>query len=213
VLIDARNVAGGGINLAQRVMDCGDARRILISKTVADVLEQVSTWKAALHDLGEAEVKHGLRVHLYNLYTDEAGNRELPQKLRSAQATARSQAKMKKLSLGVVATGVIAALVLAGFFLLRRTNKDGQVTASPAVKHRRSVAVLGFKNLAGKPDEAWLSAISEMLTTNLAAGEELRLVPGETIAQMKNNLALADGERDRKMPIAFTFTRKGSASG
>ena len=76
-----RNVAGGGINIAQRVMDCGDAGHILISKAVADVLDQVSTWKTALHDLGEAEVKHGVRVHLYNLYTDEAGNRELPQKL------------------------------------------------------------------------------------------------------------------------------------
>jgi serine/threonine protein kinase len=84
----ARNVAGGGINIAQRVMDCGDAGHILISKTVADVLEQVSTWNTALHDLGEAEVKHGVRVHLYNLYTDEAGNRELPQKLRAARTTA-----------------------------------------------------------------------------------------------------------------------------
>jgi serine/threonine protein kinase len=84
----ARNVAGGGINIAQRVMDCGDAGHILISKTVADVLEQVSTWNTALHDLGEAEVKHGVRVHLYNLYTEEAGNRELPQKLRAARTTA-----------------------------------------------------------------------------------------------------------------------------
>jgi serine/threonine protein kinase/tetratricopeptide (TPR) repeat protein len=194
----ARNVAGGGINIAQRVMDCGDAGHILISKSVADVLDQVSKWKTALHDLGEAEVKHGLRVHLYNLYTDEAGNRELPQKLRTAQttaATARSQSKRKKLSLGVVVTGVIAALVLGGFFLLRSSNKDRDSTAFPAIKHRPSVAVLGFKNLAGKSDEAWLStAISEMLTTNLAAGEELRLVPGETVAQMKNNLALADAE-------------------
>jgi tetratricopeptide (TPR) repeat protein/class 3 adenylate cyclase len=196
----ARNVAGGGINIAQRVMDCGDAGHILISKTVADVLDQVSTWKTALHDLGEAEVKHGVRVHLYNLYTDDAGNRELPQKLRAARTAAamvRSQSKRKRLSLGVVGTGVITALVVGGFFLLRHNNKDRNrdSTAFPAIKHRRSVAVLGFKNLAGKPDEAWLStAISEMLTTNLAAGEELRLVPGETVAQMKNNLALADAE-------------------
>ncbi len=70
----ARNVAGGGINIAQRVMDCGDGGHILVSKSVADVLDQVSTWKPALHDLGEAEVKHGVRVHLYNLYTEEAGN-------------------------------------------------------------------------------------------------------------------------------------------
>jgi serine/threonine protein kinase/Tfp pilus assembly protein PilF len=93
---------------------------------------------------------------------------------------------------------VLLALVLGGFFLVRRSkdkDRDRESTASPAIKHRRSVAVLGFKNLAGKPDEAWLStAISEMLTTNLAAGEELRLVPGETIAQMKNNLSLADAE-------------------
>jgi Tol biopolymer transport system component/class 3 adenylate cyclase len=111
-----RNVAGGGINIAQRVMDCGDAGHVLVSKTVADVLEQVSTWSAALHDLGAAEVKHGIHVHLYNLYTDEAGNQELPQKFRTAQtiaATARSQAKRKKLSMGVV-TGAIAVLSVAG---------------------------------------------------------------------------------------------------
>ena len=78
---------------------------------------------------------------------------------------------------------VVLALVLSGFFLVRRNKgRDSESTAAPTVKHRRSVEVLGFKNLAGKPDEAWLStAISEMLTTNLAAGEELRLVPGETV--------------------------------
>jgi len=93
---------------------------------------------------------------------------------------------------------VLLVLVLGGFFLVRRSkdkDRDRESTASPPIKHRRSVAVLGFKNLAGKPDEAWLStAISEMLTTNLAAGEELRLVPGETVAQMKNNLSLVDAE-------------------
>ena len=197
-----RNVAGGGINIAQRVMDCGDAGHILISKAVADVLDQVSTWKTALCDLGEVEVKHAVRVHLYNLCSQEAGNRKLPQKLQIAQtaaAMARSRSTRRKFSLGVVATGVIIALVVGGFFLLRRSSNNKEryrdSTASSAIKHRRSVAVIGFKNLAGKPDEAWLStAISEMLTTNLAAGEELRLVPGETVAQMKNNLALADAD-------------------
>ncbi|HZV60397.1 MAG TPA: protein kinase, partial [Candidatus Eremiobacteraceae bacterium] len=76
-----RNVAGGGINIAQRVMDCGDAGHILGSGTVAEVLSQVSTWNTTLHDLGEVEVKHGLRIHVYNLYTDEAGNKELPKKI------------------------------------------------------------------------------------------------------------------------------------
>ena len=81
-----RNVAGGGINIAQRVMDCGDAGHILGSGTVAEVLSQVSTWNTTLHDLGEVEVKHGLRIHVYNLYTDEVGNKETPKKISRARS-------------------------------------------------------------------------------------------------------------------------------
>jgi class 3 adenylate cyclase len=76
------NVAGGGINVAQRVMDCGDKGHILLSSVVAEVLIQCGTWSDCLHDLGEAEVKHGVRVHLYNLYNQEFGNPAVPNKLR-----------------------------------------------------------------------------------------------------------------------------------
>ncbi len=76
-----RNVAGGGINMAQRVMDCGDAGHILVSSAEAEVLGQVGSWSGMLHDLGEVEVKHGTRIHLYNLYTGEVGNRELPKSI------------------------------------------------------------------------------------------------------------------------------------
>jgi len=85
-----RNVAGGGINIAQRVMDCGDSGHILVSKTVADVLAQVSRWNGSLHELGEAEVKHGVRVHLFNLYTEEAGNPKAPKKLSATKALHKS---------------------------------------------------------------------------------------------------------------------------
>src|SRR5208337_5363238 len=84
-----RDVAGGGINMAQRVMDCGDAGHILVSNAVAEVLVQLSTWSPFLRDLGEVEVKHGIRVHIYNLHTGEAGNPEMPQKLRTAAAGPR----------------------------------------------------------------------------------------------------------------------------
>lgn len=76
------NVTGAGINTAQRVMDCGDAGHILLSKRAADDLAQHRHWQPLLHDLGEVEVKHGLRLGLVNLYTDEVGNPALPQKLR-----------------------------------------------------------------------------------------------------------------------------------
>lgn len=88
-----RNVAGGGINVAQRVMDCGDAGHILVSKTVADTLGQLSDWSNCFHDLGEVEVKHGVKIHIVNYCTPEVGNPELPQKVRKTaipgvQATA-----------------------------------------------------------------------------------------------------------------------------
>ena len=81
-LNEQANIAGAGINIAQRVMDCGDAGHILLSKHVADDLEQYPQWRPHLHDLGECEVKHGTRVHLVNLYTDELGNPEVPEKFK-----------------------------------------------------------------------------------------------------------------------------------
>lgn len=116
----ARNVAGGGINLAQRVMDCGDAGHILISQAAADVIAQLGTWrKVVLQDLGEAEVKHGVQVHIYNLYTDDAGNPELPRKLQVARQAAadKARAKSKRLSGAVVAA--IALAVAAGALYYR----------------------------------------------------------------------------------------------
>ena len=81
------NVAGGGINIAQRVMDCGGAGHILVSRNVADVLSQLSTWGSLLHDLGEAEVKHGVKVHIFNLVGEDFGNARLPNKLAAKLAT------------------------------------------------------------------------------------------------------------------------------
>src|ERR1700757_3434399 len=84
------NIAGAGINIAQRVMDCGDAGHILLSKRVADDLEHYPQWRALLHELGECEVKHGLRISLLNLYDENAGNPELPEKFRPSKAKAQT---------------------------------------------------------------------------------------------------------------------------
>lgn len=102
------NVAGGGINLAQRVMDCGDAGHILVSSRVADDLGQLSRWAKCLHDLGEAEVKHGVKVHLFNLYTDDAGNPEVPAKLQPEEE------RRSRKSLVVAAALVILAAIASG---------------------------------------------------------------------------------------------------
>src|SRR5260370_12776252 len=123
---DRSNVAGAGINLAQRVMDCGDAGHILLTKHVADALEQYRQWRSHLHDLGECEVKHDVRVHVVNLYTDDLGNRGVPEKFRQARekeqtAPAVPTAAVKpagRSRVWIAALVVVAAAVgAAGFYL------------------------------------------------------------------------------------------------
>ena len=173
----ARNVAGSGINIAQRVMDCGDAGHILISSSVADVLEQVSTWQTALHDLGEAEVKHGVRVHIYNLFTDEAGNRELPQKVRAApttEATARSRAKRKKLSLAVAMTGVVALLVVGGLYYRSHLQ-------SKHLTDRDTIVLADFANSTG--DAVFDDTLKTALTVSLQQSPFLNVLSDGDVAR------------------------------
>src|SRR5437016_11528799 len=89
---DRINAAGVGINLAQRVMDCGDAGHILLSKRVAEDLQQNGRWRPSLHDLGEVEMKHGERVHVFNFYTEDAGNSEPPKKVPQVKPILRAGA-------------------------------------------------------------------------------------------------------------------------
>jgi tetratricopeptide (TPR) repeat protein/class 3 adenylate cyclase len=133
-----QNVAGGGINIAQRVMDCGDAGHMLASQSVAEVLGQLSSWKDSLHDLGEAEVKHGVRVHLYNLYTSDAGNSVLPNKVAISKLAAepglKSAQKSSRWAAATGATIVVVALVVGGWLFFSRkvhalTDKDTIVLA------------------------------------------------------------------------------------
>src|ERR1700732_3041091 len=123
---DRSNVTGAGINVAHRVMDCGDAGHILLSRHVAEDLEQYRQWQPCLHDLGECEVKHGARVHVFNLYTDGVGNPEVPEKFQQAKekeqtvpATAAAGAKPADRSRAWIAALVIVAAAVAcagGFY-------------------------------------------------------------------------------------------------
>ncbi|MFI5089317.1 MAG: adenylate/guanylate cyclase domain-containing protein [Terriglobales bacterium] len=174
-----RNVAGGGINMAQRVMDCGDAGHILVSKSVADVLGQVGIWRDMLHDLGEAEVKHGVMLHIYNLYSDEIGHRELPHKLQTApktaiSATARGRRRM------LVAVGVLmAVLAVAAAFWLRRAGR-GSAGGTP------SIAVLPFVDMSSEKNQEYFSdGLAEELLNDLAKIPGLRVAARTSSFQFK----------------------------
>jgi serine/threonine protein kinase/tetratricopeptide (TPR) repeat protein len=181
----ARTVAGDCINIAQRVMECGDAGHILVTKTVADVLDQVSTWKTALHDLGEAEVKHGFRVQIYNLYTNETGNRERPQKLRPSQTaveTARPRAKRKILSLAVVVTAVIAALLVDGWIYYRHWRQPSALSA------RDTIVLADFSNTTG--DSLFDNTLKTALVASLRQSPFLNVLSDSELAKTLQQMTL-----------------------
>ena len=161
------NVAGAGINMAQRVMDCGDAGHVLLSHHVAEDLEAFDRWRPFLHDLGTFEVKHGVRVSVTNLYSDAVGNPQLPSKLRAVKKY-RARVRWTQLAVGLVMLGAI----VAGTFLFSHRP------ARPALAAvEKSVAVLPFTDLSqAKDQEYFCDGISEEILDALAKVEGLRVV-------------------------------------
>src|SRR5437763_13727456 len=134
-LNEQANIAGAGINIAKRVMDCGDAGHILLSKRVAEDLEQYPQWRSLLHELGDCEVKHGVRVGLVNLYGDEIGNPEVPEKLQIFKHRARTRWT------AIAATLALLAAIIAAFIIV--SKKSPKLTSTVSEKN---IAGLPFEN-------------------------------------------------------------------
>jgi len=185
------NVAGAGINIAQRVMDCGDAGHILLSKRVAEDLAQSRQWQPWLHDLGECAVKHGAPVFLVNFYSDGVGNPQLPEKLKKAQEEREAAAaasrppptiRRKHVLIGtsVVSVGAIAA----GFwiFALQRGSRFETSLVSS-----KSVAVLPFENFSADKENAFFAdGIQDDILTSLARIRDLRVISRSSVMQFRN---------------------------
>src|SRR5213080_1471836 len=169
------NVAGPGINIAQRVMDCGDAGHILLSKHVAEDLEEYPHWQPHLHELGECEVKHGVRVSVVNLYTEELGNPTVPEKLRAARVAAaarRKRATFRRLSLGVL--GLLVAVAAISFLLFRYKQPP---TAPELQVPEKSIAVMPFDNRSRDPDNAYFAdGIQDEILTRLSKIADLKVI-------------------------------------
>jgi adenylate cyclase len=164
------NVAGSGINTAQRVMDCGDAGHILLSRRVADDLAQYGRWQPDLHDLGEVEVKHGVRIVIVNLYNERVGNAAIPKRIAEAKRNAARRAKIRVL-FAVLALGILIAGV--ALFLLQRAKSTKPGPGGP----EKSIAVLPFMDLSqAKDQEYFCDGMSEEILDALAKVEGLRVV-------------------------------------
>ncbi len=172
------NIAGAGINMAQRVMDCGDAGHILLSQHVADDLVQYRKWAPRLHDLGDCEVKHGVRLHLVNLYAEPLGNAALPQKFQQAKPK-----PARRNNVGWIAALALVAILAAGaayYFGAR-----GPATKTAAIPEK-SIAVLPFENLSSDKENAYFAdGVQDEILTNLARIADLKVISRTSVMQYK----------------------------
>src|SRR6266496_1221488 len=159
------NLAGAGLNIAKRVMDCGDAGHILLSKHVPEDLEEYEQWRPLLHSLGECEVKHGVRVGIVNLYADEIGNPRLPKKFQTLK---KHSARMRWSA--VAATLVALGLIVAGTAMFSRYRVG---SAAPG----KSIAVLPFENLSEDKANAYFAdGIQDEILTRLSKIADLKVI-------------------------------------
>jgi len=172
------NITGAGITIAQRVMDCGDAGHILLSRRAADDLGHYAQWQPDLHDLGECEVKHGLKLGVVNFYTDEVGNPATPEKLQPCEVSLPMSEKGVggRLPAWTIAAGVFAVLLGAATWLLvSRTGHTPTATAGTSgTPFGKRLAVLPFKPLVAESrDQVLELGMADSLITKLSNSREI----------------------------------------
>ena len=195
---DETNIAGSGINVAQRVLDCGDAGHILLSAHVAEDLTQYRHWQPYLQDLGECEVKHGLRLHLFNLYKGGLGNPQIPEKLKRRKwkqlaAAIRPVTPPRLPGFLLTVALVVSAIALAASvsIFLRRGSpsvaripaEDGPMASIP----EKSIAVLPFENRSEDKANAYFAdGIQDEILTRLSKIADLKVISRASTQHYKN---------------------------
>jgi TolB-like protein/class 3 adenylate cyclase/Flp pilus assembly protein TadD len=217
---DKTNIAGAGINVAQRVMDCGDAGHILLSKHLADDLAEYRHWRPHLHDLGECEVKYGLRLHLVNLYKDDLGNPLLPEKLKRGKRWQQAAVPVRPISaprwpksvLLVAMLGSAIALAVSVLTLFHRASPTTTsvsskatakaTTAAPAFPEK-SIAVLPFENLSAEKENAYFAdGVQDEILTLLAKIADLKIISRVSVMQYKSGVVRNLREIGQQLGVA-----------
>ena len=180
------NVAGAGINIAQRVMDCGDAGHILVSKRVAEDLSHSRQWRSYLHDLGECAVKHGVPISIVNLCTDEIGNAQLPEKIKQWQSeqAAQSAASSPGLPRRHILPAAAALLTgVAAFSVWLYMKQPPGTSLSP----EKTIAVLPFQNFSPDKENAFFAdGVQDDILTSLAKIKDLRVTSRSSVMKYRD---------------------------
>src|SRR5438132_2719770 len=221
-LNEQANIAGAGINIAQRVMNCGDAGHILVSKRVADDLEQYPQWRPQLHDLGECEVKHGARLQIVNLYTDEVGNSQVPEKFKTVRAAEKARPKSAIPKWALIGAAVLILIVVATGFLVfqvgtplrgvrqNSANNEGRPLHSESSTggaslpiSEKSIAVLPLENMSEDKENAFFAdGIQDELLSNLAKIKDLKVISRTSVMQYKSGITRNLKEIARQLGVS-----------
>jgi len=205
-LNEQSNIAGAGVNIAQRIMDCGDAGHILVSKHAAEDLEQYDEWQPYLHDLGTCEVKHGEQLRVVNLYDDEVGNPTRPDKFKPADTVvagangAKSRSRISRdLKWLLIAPAVLVVAVIAIGLLLRMAMIDRRSAGSNSADSEanrgaasqpipeKSIAVLPFDNLSDDKSNAYFAeGIQDEILTRLSKIAALKVISRTSTQKYKS---------------------------
>jgi TolB-like protein/class 3 adenylate cyclase/Tfp pilus assembly protein PilF len=190
------NLAGAGLNVAQRVMECGDAGHILLSKHVAEDLEEYERWRPLLHDLGLCEVKHGMRVSVVNLYADQFGNPKLPRKFETVQ---KRRTRVRWAAMMAALLTLVA--VVAGIVMFP-PNRVRSVLAAP----EKSIAVLPFENLSADQENAFFAdGVQDEILTDLAKVADLKVISRTSVMQYKSGIARNLREIAQQLGVAHVL--------
>src|SRR5438477_719875 len=216
---DRSNVAGAGINLAQRVMDCGDASHILLSKRVADDLGQYENWQPYLHELGVVEVKHGVRVEVVNFYDEKVGNPELPEKVKRTREeqialdhrASSIVARRRSLIIGsllLVAVVLIIGLAIVTYKAMRRSAATTAKTLASLPE--KSIAVLPFENMSAEKDDAFFAdGIQDDVLATLGKIRDLKVI-GRASVMIYRGAAIAGKLREIGQALQVSHVLEGS---
>ena len=226
---DKTSLAGSGINVAQRVLDCGDAGHILLSGHVAEDLCQYRHWQPHLHDLGECEVKHGLRLHLFNLCKDGLGNPRVPEKLKRGKRWKQaSGAEVRPLSvprwqnLALVAALFVSALALTISFsiffrrgspTIAQPSSEGVAGAVASIPEK-SIAVLPFENLSDAKENTYFAdGVQDEILTDLAKIADLKIISRTSVMHYKSGVARNLREIAQQLGVAHVVEGAVQRSG
>ena len=190
------NLAGAGLNMAQRVLDCGHAGHILVSKRVADDLVEYEHWRPLLHELGECEVKHGMRVSIVNLHTDEVGNPQLPKKFQ-AQKKHRARRRWAATTAALLAlVTIVAGIAMFSSYRVRPT----------LAALGKSIAVLPFENLSDEKENAYFTeGVGDEILTDLAKIADLKVISRTSVMQYKSGISRNLREIGEQLAVAYVL--------